>query len=91
MGTALLVAAMACQSLDLGTTLVGLSRGGREANPVLGQSPTRIVAIKVGVNVGALLLHRRIDGPRKHIVTGTLAGAGCLAGTMNLRTLRDRR
>ncbi len=85
MSTILLTAWLVCQSLDLGTTFIALDKGGREANPILGQSKARIGAIKVTVNGAALIGYFRTQGRKRMILSGTMASAGCFAGGYNLK------
>jgi hypothetical protein len=47
-------ATIAADLADLGTTLYGVNHGATELNPVLGQSPGRIAAIKLGILAGKL-------------------------------------
>ena len=88
MHTALIAAWLACQSLDLGTTLYGLHTGRvHEGNAVMRGG--HLAAVKVSVNVGALWGQRRYldrTGAR-WILPAAFATTGCLAGTWNLRTI----
>lgn len=93
--TLLLGAWIGCQSLDLGTTLYALNRPGyREANPLMAGSQTKIIAIKVSVNVGAFAFNQAfIPKGRKirYVLPSVYAGLGCLAGGINIHTLRKGR
>jgi hypothetical protein len=56
-------ATIAADLADLGTTLYGVRHGGTELNPVLGQSPGRIAAVKLGI-LGAKLIFFKWAHPR---------------------------
>lgn len=87
---ALLLLMVSCQSLDLSTTLYGLSTGRvHEGNPVMRGS--HLVAVKVSVNLGAVLGQRVLakrSGAVKWVLPGAFAATGCAAGILNLRTIR---
>jgi len=87
----LLAAWIGCQALDSSTTAVAL-RDARlmEGNPLL-RGP-HFVTMKISVNVGALLWQRQIDKQRpasavRRVLPIVMAGSGCGAGALNLRTL----
>mgnify|MGYP001603554268 CR=1 FL=1 len=54
------VASAAGDGLDLWSTAASLSRGGREANPLLGSSLKTIVPLKAAGSVGFLLALRQV-------------------------------
>lgn len=89
--TGWLLAAALCQSLDFASTYVALHREGfREGNGLMASHP---YTVKIAANVGVFTLHttawkRNRNGKRASAVI--LAGAGCLAGGLNLHTMRAR-
>lgn len=93
MNTLLLTSWIVCQSLDFGTTAVGLQRGFYEGNPAL-RGP-QLYALKVSVNVGLFVWHqkdlRHRKGPVSALVPIAMATSGCAAGAINLHTLRSQR
>lgn len=82
----LLVAWLGCQTLDATTTAWGLQHGFREVNPVLrGRAG---LPIKISINVGALMLSRKLESRQRRMVAGTFAATGCAAGAWNLHQVR---
>lgn len=89
----LLAAWIGCQSFDLGSTAIA-RRDARiqEGNPVL--NGPHGYALKISVNVGALLWQRNAlkDAPGSKagwIAPIAMASTGCLAGTLNVRTMQS--
>ena len=85
--TALILSAILCQAADLGTTYAALHRPGfTEGNPVL-RGP-QLYSLKVSVNVGLYLFNRHTPKHTRWIIPTALAGSGCTAAALNLRTLK---
>lgn len=90
MNTLLLTAWIACQSLDVGTTAYGLQHGFREANPAMRGS--HAMALKVSVNIGAFVWHRKIaERPNAWVIPVTMAAGGCVPGALNLQKIGSQR
>ncbi len=91
----LLTAWIACQSLDLGTTVVGLRNPNiREGNPVM-RGP-QLATLKVSVNVLAVwgtfqLAKKAPKAKATSVIPIAAAVSGCLAGSLNIRTIRSVR
>ena len=92
MNTLLLTAWIVCQSFDVTTTAVALSRPQfYEGNPLM-RGP-HLYVVKVGVNVGLFLWHIHRDDKQhwsRRVVPLTMAVGGCLPGAMNLSKLVAR-
>lgn len=90
MSTAALLLMLGCQSLDLSSTLYGLSTGRvHEGNPLMRGS--HLVAVKVSVNLGAVIGQHALakrPGAAKWILPVAFVATGCGAGLLNLRTIR---
>lgn len=89
--TLLLTAWIGCQSLDIGTTVYALQQPGyRETNPVVARG--LFYPVKISVNVGAFLLWKDLlksnHRTAARVIAGSSAASGCVAGGLNLRTLR---
>lgn len=90
MSTLMLTAWIACQSLDLGTTLYGLRQPGiREGNPVM-RGP-HLSSVKVSVNLGLLIWRQQSRGPVRWVIPASMAATGCTAGALNIGTIRRAR
>jgi hypothetical protein len=66
----------ALQAADITTTLVGLSRGGYEANPLVrgfADKPAALMAVKVGTSVGTYFLVERLRKDKPLAAAITLA------------------
>lgn len=85
--TLLLVLTLALNAADAVVTCDGLRRGGRELNPVLGQSCARVIGVKAGVIAAALPLPTR---PRRVLLAGTAIGGG-LGVTLTLTLTQGRK
>ena len=92
MNAILLTSWILCQSLDLGTTLHALNQPHfREGNPILG-GPKRVLAFKVTVNGALFAWQARAKRPVLTRASSiAMASAGCVAGGLNLRTIRGAR
>lgn len=90
----LLAAYLSAQALDGTTTVLALSRGGYEANPLMPNHPAWSVGVKIGVSVGTVRLLRTHS--RTHptatrwIAIGAIA-TSATAGVWNVRQLRRGR
>jgi hypothetical protein len=92
LNAALLSLMVGCQGFDLGTTTAALTRPTiHEGNPVM-RGP-QLVAVKVSVNVGAVLWQSHLTATHPHgavrwILPVGFAATGCTAGLLNLHMLR---
>jgi hypothetical protein len=77
------------QGFDLGTTLAALSSGAREANPVLGQDPTKLAAIKALSVLGQWLILRKLAERHPKIANGIAIGSGALGAGIGVHNLRQ--
>lgn len=82
-----------CQAFDTVSTYVALRNPHlREANPIL-RGPHRYL-VKIGVNLGLgvtqyAIVTQEPESKKKFIVPVMMAISGCLAGGLNVRTLRS--
>lgn len=76
-----------CQAADTYTTVRALDLGAKEANPLLGQDPERIVAIKAGITGFLLWKHDEI-GPKANTFINALT---CGAAAHNLGVIREQK
>lgn len=84
--TLLLLLALTLQTADGVNTCRGLERGGRELNPVLGQSCFRLAAVKAAVFLPVPILSR----PARRLYLGALATAGGVGFTVTWAINRRR-
>ena len=89
----LLISWLACQSFDVTSTAIAL-RDPRlhEANGIM-RGP-QMYPIKVSVNIGALIWQRKLAkraGKARYVLPVAMAVSGCVAGSLNMRTMRGAR
>jgi hypothetical protein len=77
------------QGFDLGTTLAALSNGAREANPVLGQDPSKLAAMKALSMLGQWLLLRKLAEQHPKIANGIAIGSGALGAGIGVHNLKQ--
>lgn len=82
MDALLLILALALQAADAGYTCRQLGRGGRELNPLLGQSCARVVGMKAAaLGVTPLIRHKVM----RRVYLGSLAAGGAVGVTFSIR------
>lgn len=71
-------------AMDLGLTLYALDNGAKELNPIMGQNPYRIAAIKTGLVVGSYFLFRKFRQEHPVAARWTLLGLNILYSSIVL-------
>ena len=85
------------QALDLGTTLVGLDKGAREANPLIAPLVDKVpvfIAVKLGLGIAqGFLIKSLADNGHKRaakIISAVSFGAGALPAIHNIGVIRKQ-
>jgi hypothetical protein len=92
--TGWLIALALARGLDAGTTLVGISRGGRETIAWMPEHPVFVVSVQAGATAGQALLLTRLHRTHPKLATGLAVVAVAVEGSVvarNVQQLRSNR